>query len=173
MPDEPSDWDPEKEKEEENLAREYLKTGKELLHEIKEAKENEKKKKKAQEEAEAELSKKLAEVQITDDALHPDLRGAPVGGTVAYRVPTRSQVMKKIEKTWADTKRLVGDAPPPIQVDVFHTLMHTTTQEDLQPEQGSPGMNKVIPEAPKPPAPAENLCPDPGRGDTLGGIRDL
>jgi hypothetical protein len=111
------EWSPEKEKEGENLQREYLKLGKELLDEAKAEKE---KRVRADIEAKAELS-----------ALQARIASPPTFGAT-YRVATYEEVVKRLEVCWADTKRIVGDAPPEVQSAVFHTLMQTRGQVEAE-----------------------------------------
>lgn len=118
MADEPDDkpWDPEEENRGENLQREYLELGKEILQDLK-----------------AEKEKKVQLDRAAEENLRA-LRGKMEGAQAfvgAYRTPTYEEVVKRLEVCWAETKRIVGDAPPEVQTAVFHTLMQARSQSEM------------------------------------------
>jgi len=124
------EWDPEEEKRDGNLQRNYLKLAKEFMEDMKAEKES-------RQRAEVEAKKKLL-------ALQERMAAEPQGGPAfvgAYRVATYAEVVKRLEVCWADTKRIVGDAPPDVQTAVFHTLMQARGQEEAgQVGEGPPAV---------------------------------
>lgn len=109
MADEGTDWSPENEIDPAKVQREYLEVAKELIGEMKAAKE---KKQIEKEKIEREMQEEIVSI--------PGVIGGI--GIGRYKPPTFEEMSARMKRAWEETKRIAPDASDFVKAEILRTL---------------------------------------------------